>query len=677
MGLEMVTAQLNGDATALLRQHFGFSAFKPGQREVIEHLLAGRSAAAVFPTGGGKSLCYQLPALALQGVTVVVSPLIALMKDQIDALERRGIAAARIDSSVGLEGLREAGRRLRAGELRLLYVAPERFNNERFREMIGHVRVSLFAVDEAHCISEWGHNFRPDYLKLVGYARSIGAERVLALTATATPKVLEDVRRAFDITPECAVRTGFYRPNLTILTTPVEDAARDALLIERLRSRPAGPTVVYTTTQKTAERVAALLQAEGFEAKHYHAGMKPEPRAATQEWFLKSTGGIVCATIAFGMGIDKPDIRYVYHYNLPKSLEGYAQEIGRAGRDGEPSVCEMFVCRDDLATLENFAVGDTPSLDAVRGFVRGVFAQAHAVGDEFDVSQYELARAHDVKALVVRTMLTYLELLGYVEGGTPFYSSFRFKPLTSSAEILGRFTGDRREFVAGLLKRATKARTWFSLDADDAARALGAPRERVVAAMDYLGEQGMLELSNEGVRLRYTLRKMPEDLDGLADKLHARAVEREKREVERLNQVVGLSELRGCQVAALCRHFGEERGEVCGHCTWCLREGKGSNGEVGPASTQASPVTEGEGENVRRGGVKVVAGEEIAEAVAAAGVVRNGYRDVLGDAETMAKFLCGISTPALVRRRLTKHALYGKLENVPLERVVAAVRAGS
>src|SRR4051812_13916757 len=259
------------ESRRVLRDVFGFTSLLEGQEAVIERLLAGRSALAVFPTGGGKSLCYQLPALLLDGVTVVVSPLIALMKDQIDFLASRGIAAARLDSSLTAAEARDVSDRLRAGSLKLVYVAPERFNNERFLAQLAETRIALFAVDEAHCISEWGHNFRPDYLKLAQRARELGAERVLALTATATPAVVADIRDGFGIEAADAVVTGFYRPNLTLLTTPAHDDERDQLLIDRLRERPAGSTIVYVTLQRTALRVAALLQASGLPARAYHA----------------------------------------------------------------------------------------------------------------------------------------------------------------------------------------------------------------------------------------------------------------------------------------------------------------------------------------------------------------------------------------------------------------------
>ncbi len=319
-----------------LQKHFGFSELLPGQQSVIQHLLDGHSAAAIFPTGGGKSLCYQLPALLLPGVTLVVSPLIALMKDQIDALRKRGINAHRLDSSLDAAEYKEVMRQLRDGELRLLYVAPERFNNERFRESMRPIRISLFAVDEAHCISEWGHNFRPDYLKLAGFAREFNAERILALTATATPAVLDDICRIFDIAPDHATNTGFYRPNLNIDTTVVTVSERDNALLNALRENPPAAAIVYVTLQKTAEIVARMLAGNGFPARAYHAGLKPEARNPIQEWFMSADNAIVVATIAFGMGVDKANIRAVYHYNLPKSLENYSQEIGRAGRDRQP-----------------------------------------------------------------------------------------------------------------------------------------------------------------------------------------------------------------------------------------------------------------------------------------------------------------------------------------------------
>ncbi|MDZ7750666.1 MAG: RecQ family ATP-dependent DNA helicase [Gammaproteobacteria bacterium] len=622
-----------------LKAHFGYDAFRPGQEAVINHLLAGNSVAAVFPTGGGKSICYQLPALLLPGVTLVVSPLIALMKDQIDALRARGIAAARLDSTLSADEHRAVMARLRDGSLRLLYVAPERFNNERFRQAIGRVAISLFAVDEAHCISEWGHNFRPDYLKLAGFARDIRAERVLALTATATPPVLEDICRVFAIAPEHAVRTGFYRPNLALLSTVVTDDVRDEVLLERLGGRPSGPTIVYVTLQKTAQVLAARLVAAGLPARAYHAGMKDEERAATQEWFMASDQAVVVATIAFGMGVDKADIRYVYHYNPPKSLENYAQEIGRAGRDGETAICELLFCPDDLNVLENFIYGDTPDTAALQRLVHDLFGRE----ERFDVALYELSSEHDIRPLVLRTLLTYLELEGYLEGGTPFYSQYKFKPLIGSAEILQRFEGERRAFLTALFKQASKGRIWLSLDAEAAAAALGTPRERVVRALDWLGEQGMLEVQAAGVRHRYRRCRHPESLDALATDLHGRMARREAAELERLRQVCALVEHPGCRSAMLAAHFGEALDIPCGHCSGC----RGETGELPPRGNGTIPPQ---------------LATELATLVAE-------KRAVLNNPRAVARLLCGVTSPRLSRARLGGHRLFGALAGVPFAQV--------
>ena len=629
----------------VLQEVFEFAHFRPGQADVIAHVLAGRSAAAVFPTGGGKSLCYQLPALMLPGLTLVVSPLIALMKDQVDQLKARGVAAERLDSSLTAEEVGALMAGLQSGHVKLLYVAPERFNNERFREALQRLRVSLFAVDEAHCISEWGHNFRPDYLKLAGFAKTCRAERLLALTATATPPVLADICRGFDIAPACAVRTGFYRQNLTVLTTSIDATNRDTVLCERLAHRPRGATIIYVTLQRTAEAVAATLTAAGYEARAYHAGMADDARTATQEWFMQADNGVVVATIAFGMGIDKTNIRYVYHYNLPKSLENFSQEIGRAGRDGLPSTCEMFVCPEDLNTLENFAYGDTPGLSSVQTFLDELFT----LGDEFDVSLYDLSARHDIRQLVVRTLLTYLELDGYLEEGTPFYAQYQLRPLRPSADILAQFAGERREFLATLFRCAEKARTWLHLDLERAIQATGAPRARIVGALDYLAAQQWLEVKVEGVRHRFRRLGLPGDLNALAHALHARTLNREARELARLHQVLELATHDGCQVAQLCTHFGEELPAPCGHCTWCL-----SNHS--PLCLPPRPVVTIDDTTWHQ-----------------ATLLRREQPDPLVDPRSLARFLCGLTSPKLTRRRLTAHQLFGVLAHVPFATILQRV----
>jgi ATP-dependent DNA helicase RecQ len=651
-------------AIQLLERHFGFDTFLPGQEQVIQAVLEGHSAAAVFPTGGGKSLCYQLPALALEGLTVVVSPLIALMKDQIDALTARGIRAQRLDSTLSGDEYRETLRALRAGELQLLYVAPERFNNERFRELINSLDVALFAVDEAHCISEWGHNFRPDYLKLARFAVECGAERVLALTATATDKVLADIRRVFEIAPAHAVRAPFYRPNLRLLLTPVASRERERVLETLMKNRPAGATIIYVTQQRTAEWLAGRLADAGLEARAYHAGLADDVREAAQNWFFEKPAAIVVATIAFGMGIDKPDIRYVYHYNLPKSLEGYAQEIGRAGRDGEPAICQMLVNLDDLNVLENFVYGDTPSDQAVDEFVREVdrLGRESGTGNYFDLSIHQLASQTDIRILVLRTLLTYLELDGQLEGGTPFYSEFQFQPQRSSAEILSERADDERTFLSQLFRQAKKGRTWFTIDVDQAARATGTQRSDVVRALDRLHDAGELEVRARGALQRYRRTEAWQEGDSflaeLSSSFYQRMLRREAAEIERLREVTGLVTYDGCQVEALSSRFGDPPfSEPCGHCSHCeaivsCLEGDGRTSALPPR--QAPEFPEGLFQRALE--------------------LRAEFPEILAEPRALSRFLCATTSPRLTRAKLTRHELFGCMAEIPFPRVLERCR---
>jgi ATP-dependent DNA helicase RecQ len=453
--------------------------------------------------------------------------------------------------------------------------------------------------------------------------------------------VLDDICRVFAIAPACAVRTGFYRPNLTLLASDVSAGARDDTLLGLLRERPAGPTIVYVTQQRTAEELAGRLAAAGWPARPYHAGMPDEARSATQEWFMGADDAVVVATIAFGMGVDKADIRYVYHYNPPKSLENYAQEIGRAGRDGQPSVCHLLFCPDDLHVLENFIYGDTPDAAALRRLV----GELCAGEPQFDVAQHELSARHDIRPLVLRTLLTYLELDGWLAGGTPFYADYRFRPQLTSAAILARFEGERRAFLAGLFRQARKGRDWFSLDPALAATALGCDRERVVRALDWLGEQGLLEVKVAGVRHPYRRLRSSDDPDGLAASLHERLLAREAAEVARLRQVLDLVAGEGCRTAALAAHFGETLERPCGHCSGCLGDG--------PCRSERAA-----------GAIPATLAAELPSLLAAAG-------DALASPRALARFLCGVSSPALSRAKLTGHRLFGCLERVPFARVVA------
>jgi ATP-dependent DNA helicase RecQ len=304
----------------VLKTHFEFSDFREGQESVILNLLEGRSSLAVFPTGGGKSLCFQLPALIFDGLTLVISPLIALMKDQVEALRAKGIKASRLDSTLTAFETKQVYEDMLSGRLKLLYIAPERLTNESFLSRLKRTKVSLLVIDEAHCISGWGHNFRPEYLRLADVAKKLNLHPVLTLTATATPDVVKDIQQAFSINPADCVQTSFHRKNLSVFITPVRDSDKLDLLTKKLQKFRRFPAIVYVTFQKTAEYVASHLSQSGLKASAYHAGLRDDIRAQVQDDFMSDKIEVIVATIAFGMGIDKGDIRAVYHFNLPKTL---------------------------------------------------------------------------------------------------------------------------------------------------------------------------------------------------------------------------------------------------------------------------------------------------------------------------------------------------------------------
>ncbi len=624
-----------------LKDIFGFEKFKPGQEQVVKIIASGESAASIFPTGAGKSLCYQLPAILEPGMTLVISPLLSLMKDQIDFLKSKNIAAAKLDSGMSAEEYRDTLTAARLGELKILMIAVERFKNERFRTQLLEMSISLLVVDEAHCISEWGHNFRPDYLKIPMYAKEFDIRKVLLLTATATSRVIDDMRAKFDIPQKNIVQTGFYRENLYLRIQPVVEGKKDIKLREVLAGKPDGPAVVYVTLQKTAERVARMLTENSIAAEAYHAGMKNDQREIIQNRFMTGKIGIIVATIAFGMGIDKEDIRKVIHYDLPKSIESYSQEIGRAGRDGNPSLCCMLGNKNGVPILENFVYGDTPGFDNIRHVLSDI---DETQGTQFEVHPYTLSKDADIRLLPLKTLLVYLEILKIISPKYTYFESYAFQYLAPAEKIIANFNQERKRFVKTILDHSVTAVKWATVDIDQVIAESGSDRQRILTALEYFHEKGWIELQpRSGVEV-FEILNSTFDLDSTAQELANLFIKKEKKDVARLHTMIEIFETDQCLAKNLSAYFGEKLDMNCGRCSVCM-----DNGPIQLPSSKPHSFN---------------------------GLDYNTLVRALTDAALsplqvtlVTRFLCGILTPRLIQYKARQMSGFGRLEAYPYKAV--------
>ncbi|MBP5957772.1 RecQ family ATP-dependent DNA helicase [Pseudomonas anatoliensis] len=630
-----------------LEQVFGYPQFRPGQEAAISSVLAGRSAAAIFPTGSGKSLCYQLSALMLPNLTLVVSPLLALMQDQLAFLQRHGIAAGSIDSAQSRDDTNDVMARARSGELKILMISVERLKNERFRNFLQQVPISLLVVDEAHCISEWGHNFRPDYLKLPDYQRQFNIPQTLLLTATATPKVITDMQAKFAIAAEDVVTTGFYRPNLNLLVEPVRGQDKRRRLVEWMAERPGQPSIVYVTLQKTAEHIAEHLERNGIQAEAYHAGLPHDKREAIQKRFMAGQSNCIVATIAFGMGIDKSDIRNVVHFDLPKSIENYSQEIGRAGRDGQPSDCLVLANRDSLNVLENFVYGDTPERDGIRYVLDELKASVPEGQWEFLLGP--LADQSNIRALPLKTLLVQLELRGLIAPRYAYYAEYRFKYLLEPDALLERFEGERKDFVAAIIQTSSRARTWATVSFEAMYTQYSAERNRVVKALDYFQEKGWVELESKQMTEVYSVLQSDFDSDALSADLHDYFTRHEQAEVARIHAMLEVFATERCLGYRLAEYFGDHNApERCGHCSVC-------HGHVArlPAPPELPALVDKN--------FAALCGDFIHK--------HEQHTGNVPTAERLTRFLCGISVPLFTKLKARAISGYAALEDYPYAEV--------
>ena len=561
----------------VLNEKFHFSGFRKWQEEIIDVLLKKRDAVVVMPTGSGKSLCYQLPALLLDGVTLVVSPLIALMKDQVDGLVQNQVPATFINSALTPSEQGQRLREIQQGRYKLVYIAPERFRNPGFMEGIQSCRVSLFAVDEAHCVSEWGHDFRPDYLRLKEVAERLGHPPVAALTATATPDVRRDIITQLGLRQPVTFVAGFDRPNLRFQVKMVEGEKDKIDAILNLLKKEPQRGIIYAATRKNVETVTRALQSMGYKSGGYHAGMEMESRKSVQDRFMEGSVPVVVATNAFGMGIDKADLRFVIHYDIPGSIEAYYQEVGRAGRDGKPAVCLLLFNYADTFTQEFFINGSYPPRD----MIEEVYQVLCGIGtDEIEMTQKTLAgRLGSAKSneMAVSSCLKILEKAGCIERGSEGEHQarviLRVEPEELQRQVEGKSKYQKEIFGYCLnVLEGLKDRTLL-VDLNVMAEHLNLSPEQLRRQFSALHQAGTMEyrppFRGRGLKI---LSRVP------VSKLNINFQEIERRslfERKKLRKMVDYAYTDQCSRQFILEYFGERiTGNSCDNCSNCLDEGE-------------------------------------------------------------------------------------------------------
>ena len=556
----------------VLKQYFGYDSFRPQQAEIIDTVLRGEDCLVLMPTGGGKSLCFQVPALIRDGLTVVISPLISLMKDQVDALQRKGVSAAFINSTLSVGDVADRMARARDGSLRLLYLAPERLEAGRTLQKLVEIGVSLLVVDEAHCISEWGYDFRPSYRRIGAMRARLGTPQTVALTATATPSVRRDIVRQLALRNVEVVVAGFDRINLTYHVTPVRaESEKDKQAITLLRAAD-GPAIVYTPTRKAVERVTSVLVRGRIRAVAYHAGLDDALRQRAQDAFMQERARVIVATSAFGMGIDKPDVRLVVHHAMPGSLEAYYQEAGRAGRDGQHSTCVLLHAHADRLTHEFFIGSAHPPRTLVEQVWRVL--RSHADRDGFvALTAGELAQRlpPTLGERNVEASLRVLLAAGACTVEAAAIGRVAVRLLAAPERIRSELTGDRtsdREFLRALWRVAGKTlESGASIDLNRLRSGLGGVMG-LVPVLERLEAQQFVTWTRTGGGVR--LNPLACDAPDLPVDWSAMERRRES-DIGRLDAMQRYAQTRYCRRAFVLRYFGDPEVRLqCAACDRCL-----------------------------------------------------------------------------------------------------------
>jgi len=563
----------------LLKIHFGYESFLPGQERAIDNILTNRDTVVVLPTGGGKSLIYQLPSLILEGITIVISPLISLMKDQVDSLSRVGIPATFINSSIPPAETEKRLAKIKSGGYKIVYIAPERFYNQLFLAELKRIKVSLFAIDEAHCISQWGHDFRPSYMKLKDAIKFVGSPTVVALTATATPEVRDDIVKQLDLKNSELVITGFARPNLQFAVVPTGGSQKVENIVDFLMTNPEmGSGIIYTGTRAKADEILEALTDNNIKAVVYHAGLDGNSRAWVQEQFMRGDAQVVVATNAFGLGINKKDIRFVIHHDLPGTIEAYYQEAGRAGRDGQPSFCILFYHSQDRYLREFFIKGDNPDpkiiIEVYAFLVRRAGAEIDPAGSIL-ITYAEIAQnlSDSVPEMAIGTVLKILEKEGYITRPNEKTSNSYLKAKQDWSQItasLGKRAKSQKEIVDSLgIKYQRELAAGWEFSPEEVALVLKVKKDSLLRTVKKLAENDLVEYRPpfRGTEIKILKIAEAEDLSLDFKALKAKAA----RAYEKLDEMENYVYSIGCRQEYILKYFGDSLADSCGRCDNCSR----------------------------------------------------------------------------------------------------------
>jgi ATP-dependent DNA helicase RecQ len=556
----------------LLKIHWNYDNFRPGQKDVIDNILENKSTVVIMPTGGGKSLCYQLPALFLPGLTIVISPLISLMKDQVDSLLRIGIPATYINSSISNIEATNRLNQVSLGQIKLLYIAPERFYDADFIETLKKIKVSLFAIDEAHCISQWGHDFRPSYIRLKNAVKFLNYPTVIALTATATPEVKEDIIKQLDLKKPKVIVTGFSRPNLKFAVVHAKENQKPVFLLDSIKDLEGQNGIIYASTRARVDAILELLLENNIEAAAYHAGMDQEDREWVQNNFLSNKIKVIVATNAFGLGIDKSDVRFVMHYDMPGTLEAYYQEAGRAGRDLKNSYCLLFFNSRDRVLHEFFIKGDNPPPEIIYEIYDMLLSHE---SDSVLITYADIAQSlsDNVPDMAIGTSIKILEKLELVRRSKEKNSLAWLKMQTGfeeAKEKIGTRAKKSLEIINKLENKYEQAlRNGLEINPQEIADVLEIKKDALTRVIKKLEKLGLLEYRPpfKGSEIKILKRLERDEID-----LNNEALKRKLNDAyQKLDKMEDYAFHLGCRQKYILDYFGDYNSDDCGVCDSCQK----------------------------------------------------------------------------------------------------------